>query len=63
MLTAALELFRNAEARRLALIFAVVYFAQGTWDLPAHPITFTLKERFGYLATQIASLFSVTTIP
>jgi MFS family permease len=63
MRIAALEPFRTAEARRLALVFAVVYFAQGMWELPAQPITFTLKERFGYSATQVASLFSITTIP
>jgi MFS family permease len=63
MLKAALEPFRNPEARRLALIFAVVYFAQGMWDLPIQPITFALKERFGYSATQVASLFSLITIP
>jgi MFS family permease len=58
-----LILFRHVEARRLALIFAVVYFAQGMWNLPAQPITFTLKERFGYSATQVASFFAVTTLP
>ena len=55
--------FRPAEGRRLALVFAVVYFAQGMWHLPAQPITFTLKERFGYSATQVASFFAVTTLP
>jgi|SRR5581483_3898600 len=55
--------FRTPEARRLALVFGVVYFAQGMWYLPNQPITFTLKERFGYSATQVATLFSVTTIP
>jgi MFS family permease len=63
MRTAALTLFRHVEARRLALTFAVVYFAQGMWHLPAQPITFTLKERFGYSATQVASFFAVTTLP
>jgi MFS family permease len=57
------DLFCHAEARRLALVFAVVYFAQGMWDLPAQPITFVLKERFGYSATQVAGLFSVTMVP
>src|SRR5881397_699997 len=59
----ALEPFRSAEARRLALVFAVVYFAQGMWNLPVQAITFTLKQRFGYTATNVATLFSVTTIP
>jgi MFS family permease len=33
------------------------------WDLPAQPITFALKERFGYSATQVASFFSVIMTP
>jgi MFS family permease len=57
------DFFRSAEARRLALVFAVVYFAQGMWDLPAQPIAFVLKEHFGYSATQVASFFAVTTLP
>jgi MFS family permease len=63
MLSATRDLFRSAEARRLALIFAVVYFAQGMWDLPAQPIAFVLKEHLGYSATQVASFFAVTTLP
>ena len=63
MRAAALTRVRQAEARRLALTFAVVYFAQGLWDLPAQPLTFTLKEGFGYSATQVASFFAVTTLP
>ena len=59
----ALTVFRQAEARRLALVFAVVYFAQGMWHLPAQPITFVLKEHPGYSATQVASFFAVTTLP
>jgi MFS family permease len=62
-LDAALAPFRNPEARRLALVFAVVYFAQGMWNLPVQGITFTLKQRFGYSATNVATLFSITTIP
>ena len=63
VLKAARELFRDAAARRLALVFAVVYFAQGMWDLPAQPMTFALKARFGFSATQVATFFSVITIP
>ncbi len=53
----------HPETRRLALIFAVVYFAQGMWNLPAQPITFTLKERFGLSAAQTATFFTLTVIP
>src|SRR5262245_46305800 len=63
MLNTVRHLFGHAEARRLARVFAVVYFAQGMWNLPTQPITFVLKERFGLSATQVATLFSVTTLP
>ncbi len=63
MLGRALAPFMTLEARRLALIFAVVYFAQGMWNLPVQEITFTLKQRFGYSAANVATLFSITTIP
>src|SRR2546428_1239620 len=33
------------------------------WRLPVQPITFVLKEGFGYSATQVATLFSLTMIP
>jgi MFS family permease len=63
LLERALAPFKSAEARRLAFVFAVVYFAQGMWSLPQQAITYTLKERFGYSATNVATLFSITTIP
>ncbi len=62
-LQTALAPFRSGEARRLALIFAVVYFAQGMWHLPVQAITFALKHHFGYSATNVASFFSITAIP
>jgi MFS family permease len=58
------EPFRdNPEARRLALIFAVVYFAQGMWYLPNLSITFLLKDTFGLNAAQTATFFSITVVP
>jgi MFS family permease len=53
----------NPEARRLALVFAIVYFAQGMWYLPNLSITFLLKETFGLSAAQTATFFSITVIP
>jgi MFS family permease len=56
--------FRESpEARRLALIFAVVYFAQGMWYLPNLSITFLLKDTFRLGAAQTATFFSITVIP
>lgn len=53
-----LLLFPTAEGRRLALLFAVVYFAQGMWYLADQPITIVLKER-GFSAAQVAFFFLV----
>ena len=64
MKLASLKPFReNPEARRLALIFAIVYFAQGMWYLPNLSITFLLKDNFGLSAAQTATFFSITVIP
>jgi MFS family permease len=53
----------NPQARRLALVFAIVYFAQGMWYLPNLSITFLLKDTFGLSAAQTATFFSITVIP
>jgi MFS family permease len=53
----------SLEARRLALVFAIVYFAQGMWYLPNLSITFLLKDTFGLSAAQTATFFSITVIP
>jgi hypothetical protein len=61
---ASLKPFRDSpEARRLALVFAIVYFAQGMWYLPNLSITFLLKDTFGLSAAQTATFFSITVIP
>src|SRR5215831_10011437 len=54
--------FRTPEIRRLAALFAVVYFAQGMWYLPNQTITIVLKER-GLSAGQVAAFFTLTTLP
>jgi MFS family permease len=53
----------SPEARSLALVFTIVYFAQGMWYLPNLPITFLLKDTFGLSAAQTATFFSITVIP
>ena len=53
----------HPEARRLALIFAIVYFAQGMWYLPNLAITFFLKDKLGFSAAETATFFSITVIP
>jgi MFS family permease len=54
--------FRTADARRLAILFAIVYFSQGMWYLPNQTITIVLKDR-GLSAGQVATFFSITTVP
>lgn len=54
--------FKTAEARRLAVLFGVVYFSQGMWYLPQQALIIVLKER-GLSAAQVAAFFSITTIP
>src|SRR5881397_2852663 len=53
---------KTADAKRLALLFGVVYFAQGMWYLPNQAITIVLKER-GLAAGQVADFFLITIIP
>ncbi|MBI4638047.1 MAG: MFS transporter [Candidatus Rokubacteria bacterium] len=54
--------FQTPEAKRLALLFGVVYFAQGMWYLPRQTITIVLKDR-GLAAGQVADFFLISTIP
>ena len=54
--------FQTHDARRLAVLFAVVYFAQGTWYLPGQAVTITLKER-GFSAGEVAAFFAITAVP
>ena len=54
--------FQTPDAQRLAILFAVVYFAQGMWSMPNQTLTITLKER-GLSAGQVATFFSFSIIP
>ncbi len=57
-----LQPFQTREAQRLAILFGVVYFAQGTWYLPGQAVTITLKER-GLSAGEVATFFAITAVP
>src|SRR3972149_287467 len=54
--------FHAPEARRLAALFGVVYFAQGMWSLPNQTITISFKD-LGFSAGQVATFFTLTTWP
>jgi MFS family permease len=54
--------FQTSVARRLAVLFAVVYFAQGMYGLPDQTITIAFKDH-GLKADQVASFFLLASIP
>lgn len=54
--------FQSPEARRLALLFAIIYFAQGIIYLPDQVVAIVFKER-GLTAGQLAAFTWITTIP
>ncbi|MBI2215950.1 MAG: MFS transporter [Candidatus Rokubacteria bacterium] len=60
---ARLNPFKTPEAQRLAILFAIVYFAQGMYELPTQTLTLTLKERLGLSAGQAATFFLIVTVP
>jgi MFS family permease len=57
-----LDPFTTPEARRLAALFGIVYFAQGMWYLPNQTITIVLKDA-GLSAGLVANFFVVSTVP
>ena len=54
--------FQTAETRRLATLFAIVYFAQGMFYLPDQAIAIVFKDR-GLKSDEIAYFFLLTGIP
>jgi MFS family permease len=54
--------FQTPEARRLAVLFAVVYFAQGMYGLPDQAISIGFKEQ-GLTADLVANFFLLASIP
>ena len=55
--------FKTPEARRLAILFAVVYFSQGMYHVADQTLTLTLKERLGMSAAQVGTFGTITLIP
>ena len=54
--------FKTAEARRLAILFAIVYFAQGMSALPIQVIAISFKDH-GLEADDVATFFLLASIP
>ena len=54
--------FYSPDTRRLAALFAIVYFAQGMWYLPNQTLIIVFKDR-GLSPSAVANFFLITTIP
>ena len=54
--------FKTAEAQRLAILFAIVYFAQGMSALTNQVITITFKDQ-GLEADDVAAFFLLASVP
>ena len=54
--------FQTSDARRLAALFAVVYFAQGMYGLPDQTIAITFKDQ-SLKPDQVANFFLVASLP
>jgi len=55
--------FKTPDARRLAILFAVVYFSQGMYHVSDQILTLTLKETLGLSAAQVGTFGTITLIP
>ena len=54
--------FQTPEAQKLAVLFAIVYFAQGMYTLPDQTVVIAFKDR-GLKADQVAYFFLLASIP
>jgi predicted MFS family arabinose efflux permease len=59
---ARLHPFKTRHAQRLAVLFGIVYFAQGMWYLPEQTFTIVLKDR-GLSASQVADFVLIAWLP
>ena len=55
--------FRTPDGRRLAMLFAIVYFSQGMYHVADQVLTLTLKERLGLSPSQVATFGTITLVP
>jgi len=62
-LTERLLPFKNADARRLAMLFAVVYFSQGMYYVADQVRTLTLKEKLGLSPSEVATFGTIILVP
>src|SRR5207245_7842656 len=55
--------FKSADARRLAILVAVVYFSQGMYHVADQVLTLTLKERLGLSPSQVVKFGTFILLP
>src|SRR5437867_728387 len=55
--------FKSADARRLAILFAVVYFSQGMYHVADQVLTLTLTERLGMSPSQVGKFGTIILLP
>src|SRR6266850_3187493 len=55
--------FKTPDARRLAILFAVVYFSQGMYHIADQVLTLTLKEQLGLSPSQVGTFGTIILIP
>jgi MFS family permease len=62
-LLARISPFKSPDARRLAMLFAVVYFSQGMYHVADQVLTLTLKERLGLSPSQVGTFGTIILVP
>src|SRR5215468_10386510 len=55
--------FRTPDGRRLAILFAVVYFSQGMYHVADQVLTLTLKETLGLSPAQVGTFGTIVLVP
>src|SRR5882724_13068446 len=55
--------FKTPDGRRLAILFAVVYFSQGMYHVADQVLTLTLKEQLGLSPSQVGQFGTIILIP
>jgi MFS family permease len=55
--------FKTADGRRLAMLFAVVYFSQGMYHVADQVLTLTLKETLGLSPAQVGTFGTIVLVP
>jgi MFS family permease len=63
VLTDRLLPFKTADARRLAILFAIVYFSQGMYYVADQVRNLTLKETLGLTPAQVATFGTIALVP